>query len=319
MSNGWGFYWFDATVTDIDIANMSLSEIGGQQITDLTDIDNLKIVFNQTRDELLTRFPWAFCKGRKLVYPSPIELANSLKVLLNAHGADTAMHSTADTTNFPITTADATDLDTLYTLTAALLTAYAGHDDDAELGVGWAFHRAQEMTNYSLSSIIAPTTQEEAVTRLNELRAYFNSHDADNVCHTTWSQNEETKSECNMPSFEYAYSFYLPSDYLGGAELYDSDAEFLIEGDRILCDDEYLNLKYRTRATNETIYSRIFSECFVLSLAAKLAMSVAQDKTLSNGLEIKLRAKLLDAFAIDANEGKLDDTIADTSWQTAGQ
>lgn len=316
--SGWNFYWFDPSTTDVDIANMALAEIGGGQITDLSDKDDISLpkMFNQTREELLARFPWAFGKGRKLIYPSPIELANSLKVLMNEHAADTAMHTTADTTNFPVTTDDATDLDTLYVLVGDLLTAYDGHDSDAELGSGWAFHRAQEMTDYSLSSTTPPTTQEEAVERLNELRSYFNSHDTDNVSHTTYSQHEETKEECGMPDFEYTYEYYLPSDYLGGAELYDSDSSFLIEGNRILTDDPYLNLKYRKRATNATTYSRLFTQCLVLSLASKMAMAIAQDKTLARELNNQVEIVFRNATSTDAYEGKEDTTREDTTWQS---
>lgn len=317
--SGWGFYWFDSTVTDVDIANMALVEIGGERIVDLTDKDDVSLphVFNQTRDELLTRFPWAFGKARVLIYPSPIELANSLKRLLNEHFADPAMHIIGPGDNlFQTTTADATDLLTLYPLVGNLLTKYKGHDDDAELVSGWTLHRAQAMTSYSLPVTTTPTTQKEAVDRLNELRSYFNSHDTDNVAHTTWMQHEETKEECRLPDFEYTYEYYLPADYLGGATFYNSKAFFLIEGNRILTDEPFVNLKYRRRSPNGTIYSRLFSECFVLSLASKLAMSIAQDKGLSDMLDQKLIKTFFGNAAVDAYEGNEDLTFEATTWQS---
>lgn len=127
---------------------------------------------------------------------SAIALANSLKTITNAHAADAAEHTTAaDTVNYPVTTDDATDLTDLLPLVGALLTAYDAHDADAELGAAWAFHVAQETGDHSLVSAVTPTTLEEAVTRLNDLKAKYNAHDADATAHTTGSTHQEATAD----------------------------------------------------------------------------------------------------------------------------
>jgi len=127
---------------------------------------------------------------------SAMALANSLKTVTNAHAADAAEHSTAaDATNYPVAIADATDLTTLLALTGALLTAYDAHDADAELASGWAFHGAQEAADHSLTSAVTPTTVAEAVTRLNDLKAKYNAHDADSTAHTTGSTHQEATAD----------------------------------------------------------------------------------------------------------------------------
>ena len=114
-------------------------------------------------------------------------LANGLKTNMNAHAASGTIHTTApDAVNFPVNTATATDLPTLLALAGALLTAYAAHHVDARLTEAWAFHAAQG-TDYALVSAVTPTTLQEAVTRLTDLKAKYNNHDADDTAHGTAS------------------------------------------------------------------------------------------------------------------------------------
>ena len=112
-------------------------------------------------------------------------LANDLKIKINAHAADAGEHATAiDNVNFPVATATATDLATLLALAGSLLTAYAAHHTDARLAAAWVFHAAQG-TNYALVSAVTPTTLQEAVTRLNDLKAKYDLHDDDDTAHDT--------------------------------------------------------------------------------------------------------------------------------------
>lgn len=125
---------------------------------------------------------------------SAIVLVNSLKTILNAHAADAAEHKAVDDVNFPVATTDATTLATVLTLAGALLTAYAGHDDDSELGSAWVFHDNQETGNHSAVSVVTPTTLQEAVTRLNDLKAKYNAHDADAQTHASDSSGHQVST-----------------------------------------------------------------------------------------------------------------------------
>src|SRR5574343_322937 len=158
-------YWFDGSVTDLEITNMALSKIGHNKITSMSEMDDISLthIFNQTRDMLQARYSWAFCRHRKVLYPSPVELLNSLKSNLNAHAADTTMHSNADTVNFPITDADITSMEDIVALANKLRVAYKAHYDDAALMAGWAYHVSTESIDHSLSIVTSPATQEEAI------------------------------------------------------------------------------------------------------------------------------------------------------------
>ena len=131
-----------------------------------------------------------------------IALANSLKSKYNAHCADATEHTTAaDTTNL-VTTTDATDLASLKTLVAALLTKYVLHDDDAELGSSWVYHVAQEGSNHSLASAVAPTTLPQCHARLNDLKAKLNAHDADTTCHAADTLHQESTADSGNVCFK---------------------------------------------------------------------------------------------------------------------
>jgi hypothetical protein len=114
---------------------------------------------------------------------SAMALANGLKTSMNLHAASALAHTAAaDAVNFPVVVAAADDLATLLALSGVLLTAYAAHHVDARLTEAWAFHAAQG-ANYALVSAVTPTTLQEAVTRLNDLKAKYNDHDADDATH----------------------------------------------------------------------------------------------------------------------------------------
>ena len=141
------------------------------------------------------------CSPRELFsgLDSAILLANSLKTVSNTHAADATEHTGstgADVTNYPITAADASNLATLITLVTALLTAYDAHDADAELGAAWVFHAGQENADASLASAVAPTTLDECVTKLNDLKAKLNTHVADSTnAHTDGDSGVEATAD----------------------------------------------------------------------------------------------------------------------------
>lgn len=112
---------------------------------------------------------------------SSITLANELRTDIISHFANTTRHTAAA---HPTTTigAVATDLTSLLSLTGTMLTLYAAHNTDAVKASGWEYHDAQT-TAKALSSAAAPTTLEEAITRLNDLKAKYNDHEDETTGH----------------------------------------------------------------------------------------------------------------------------------------
>jgi hypothetical protein len=127
---------------------------------------------------------------------SAIVLANALKATMNTHAANATEHTTAaDTVNFPVTEDDCDDLASMLALTGLLLTAYDVHEDDSELGAAWAYHEGQEGGDASPTSAVTPTDLNEALTRLNDLKAKYNTHDADASSHFAGTTAQESAAD----------------------------------------------------------------------------------------------------------------------------
>lgn len=150
---------------------------------------------------------------------SAIVLANYARSALLTHYANTSAHPQAHTaaTN-ALTVSAATDLATLKTLVAQLLTSYKLHIDDI-ISTG-AFHYGEEPSidynnnyiapraseeSYTLASTKAPETLLECVIRLNDIKAKVLSH---------WSQVDRHFSTTT----EYATSFYTQDFLFDNAE-----------------------------------------------------------------------------------------------------
>ena len=112
---------------------------------------------------------------------SAITLANEIRGDFIAHAADATRHTTGQqaTTAIP---AACTNLATLKTLAAALLTAYAAHNTDMAKAADWAYHTAQGKDS-ALTSAVAPTTLAECITRLNDLKVKYNDHEDETAGH----------------------------------------------------------------------------------------------------------------------------------------
>jgi hypothetical protein len=127
-----------------------------------------------------------------------IEFANDIKAKMNAHYADAGLggeeHASAQAA---VSTTDATNKTTLFTLTKDLLDSYDLHDADAELGSLWVYHIGQETTNHSLASIATPTTLDWCLTLLNDLKVKLNAHMDDGLAHTNGDSTQITMSAEN--------------------------------------------------------------------------------------------------------------------------
>ena len=136
------------------------------------------------------------------------DLANSLKTKFNAHIANLSQHSASDAAANTVSSANATSQPTLLALVTELLTKYAAHESDSEKSSGRTKHPGQEKKNSSLSSTTAPTTVNDALDRLRDIKTKFNAHDADTGSHTTGSLNQVTEVDGAIQTFIYAFHYH---------------------------------------------------------------------------------------------------------------
>ena len=140
-----------------------------------------------------------------------ITALNDFKTKFNAHEGDATTHTNGDSGDISaanaayveehiaeqtnVTADDATTLPTLITLTTALLSSYNTHDDDGERADSWVYHIAQEAGDVSLVSAVAPINLHECMTKLNDMKAKYNTHVADSTCHTAGDNDLEATAD----------------------------------------------------------------------------------------------------------------------------
>jgi len=130
-------------------------------------------------------FTAAFAVTNHVNLADSILAANEIRTLMLAHAASTTgagAHPVADTVNFTAMPAASTDLTSLITLITYLLTSYAAHDLDAK-GAIPTYHAAQ-YAGSDLASVAAPTTLTLCMTRLIDIKAKYDIHDANDDAHT---------------------------------------------------------------------------------------------------------------------------------------
>jgi len=102
--------------------------------------------------------------------------------------------------------------------------------------------------------------------------------------------------------FGYRYQFVLPTDpwCLKVRQREDADSEFRIEGRRLLCDDEAINIIYTKRITDFTELDPLLTEVLVYSLAIELAPAIKQNAQLPKDCVAFMREVWL-PMALNAN------------------
>ena len=116
------------------------------------------------------------------------------------------------------------------------------------------------------------------------------------------------------PAFEWTYQFQLPADclrVLSIDENEDGRIEFVIEGDKLLCDESSVKILYISNI-GEGYFTPHFSEALSIKLAADIAYAMTNSTSLSDALFEKAKQELALARSFDGQEGNKNRYYADT-------
>lgn len=124
----------------------------------------------------------------------------------------------------------------------------------------------------------------------------------------------------STPAFEFDYEYQLPSDNLKVRSAYDNtdgtgNIVYKIEGRKLLTSVEDVYLKYTQQVTDVNDMPPDFREALSYLLAADLAISIANSKSLKEQMGDGFRAMLRKARSTDAIEDTPDE-MPDGSWIT---
>lgn len=127
-------------------------------------------------------------------------------------------------------------------------------------------------------------------------------------------------ADSDTPAFGFTNQFTLPTDpyCLRVLHLDYLDIDFLVEGRKIHCDEDTLNLVYVARVTDPNEWDQLLIEAIAARLAADTAYALVQSTSLMATMHQLYEAKLSEARFVDATEGTpgaLDGVTASGSIQ----
>lgn len=117
------------------------------------------------------------------------------------------------------------------------------------------------------------------------------------------------------PSFGFDYQYQLPSDYLRlTATSWDeyADVKYKIEGNKLLINESSISIVYVKDFKDSANFDELFQEALSFRIASKLAIKLADDKTLRDRMMEEYMSVLAEARSIDSQEGTPDGIITST-------
>ncbi len=110
------------------------------------------------------------------------------------------------------------------------------------------------------------------------------------------SQDTET------PAYEHSYRYLLPTDCLRVIAT-ESPTDHQVEGDYLVTDADYCNIKYIAQITDTSKFDSLFSSALAARLAAELAYNMAANATLAQNLILIYEDRINKARGADSQEG----------------
>lgn len=124
----------------------------------------------------------------------------------------------------------------------------------------------------------------------------------------------------DTPPFGYDYQFQLPNDCLrvinvfDSVDEYDDDMQWVIEGDKILCDYGTIYLKYIAKPANVGVLDALATQVLICMLALKLSVPLQLDKDWATSVTKEIyEIALPQARSIDTFENK-ELLLEESSW-----
>lgn len=273
-------------LTDVDICNSALDELGLEPIESLSD-DNKRAKlcnrnYSNIKKKMLRDNPWNFARKRAVleaessIYGTGDVTIATDRVTVTAHGKSTGQK--------------------------VLLKP---NPDDGTTTIPEGLLASQ---TYYLIVIDANTIQYAS--------SYDNALDGTAIDITsTGTGNTEM---FYSPAYDFSYQQDLPSDFLFLRDIEDFNyTTFKIEGTKIVSSRERLRILYTCDA-KESTFDATFAEALALNLAAKMAFSLVQSNELQSRLKQDAKELVASARSLNAQQGTPDSLDANEWLEVRG-
>lgn len=108
------------------------------------------------------------------------------------------------------------------------------------------------------------------------------------------------------PAFGFSYIYQLPTACLRVIQMSDNAIKFKVEGKKLLCDESTAKILYVARI-DVSAMDPLLVGTIAARMAADLAFSMANSRTLQEQMYGLYRQRLIEAASTDAQEGTPDD------------
>ena len=130
------------------------------------------------------------------------------------------------------------------------------------------------------------------------------------------AKRQNIAPDVDTPSHQYSYQFTLPSDCLLLRGLYPDTLTYRLEGNKILCDYDELDIEYTRRVTDPNDMDVAFREAFSTLLARELAIPLSDSLRKKKDMDEMFEDKIADARFSDSIQDDLEAVQAD-EWINA--
>tara|TARA_R100001480_G_scaffold64749_1_gene76873 strand:- start:49 stop:630 length:582 start_codon:yes stop_codon:yes gene_type:complete len=114
----------------------------------------------------------------------------------------------------------------------------------------------------------------------------------------------ELAADSDTPAWGFTSQFTIPTDCLRVLTILDYDADYKIEGRKILTDNSSMKILYVSRVTDPNEYDELLRETLSAALAADIAYAVTSSNPVAKNMYDLFQEKLKDARFVDSTEGQ---------------
>ena len=111
-------------------------------------------------------------------------------------------------------------------------------------------------------------------------------------------------ADTDTPAWGFTKQYTLPADCLRVLTILDYDADYKIEGRKILTDNSTMKILYISRVTDPNEYDELLRETLSAALAADIAYAVTSSNPTASNMYKLFQDKLKDARFVDSTEGQ---------------
>ena len=111
-------------------------------------------------------------------------------------------------------------------------------------------------------------------------------------------------SDTATPAWGFTKQYTLPSDCLRVLTILDYDADYKIEGRKILTDNSTMKILYISRVEDPNEYDELLRETLSAALAADIAYAVTSSNPTATNMFNLFQSKLKEARFVDSTEGQ---------------